>query len=179
MAIEIAVSWRKANIKNIFIVRKEYGMMTKWLIFVISLGCKCNRNSYHSWQLKWPVLGKAMESNWIWMTKTCNLFHAASSLCHFINRISRRAVAGQSLSNTWPDVLSGWEIWRCAGQGSNQISCLSRKVRTWHVTCSLAQSYWKMPFGRPYGAVPKMEHKYWMQDIRNIPICVQITADRN
>ena len=50
-------------------------------------------------------------------------------MAHFMSRISWRAVAGQSLSN--------------------RIPCVSRKARTWHVTCSTVLSCWKMTFYRP------------------------------
>ena len=109
LANKIATPWRKVNAytqkEKKYIEHKQYAMKTKWLNFWALWGlrgCEISRNGFLPWHLKRPIPG--MESNWTGMTETGNSFHAASSLCHTSSTVS--------ISNPWPGVINGWQIWR-------------------------------------------------------------------
>ena len=84
-----------------------------------------------------------------WLKETGNSFHVASSLFY----TSSTVLAGEgweaSLNNLWPDVSVSDRSGEHVGQGSNQLTCVSGKLRTKSATCGHALSCWKMTFDRP------------------------------
>ena len=121
-----------------------------------------------------------MVSNWTCMIETDSSFHAVSRLRHTSWTVLDEKVWQISLSATHEQMFSvGDTSGDHADLGINRIPSVSRKIRTWHATCGLALSCWKMVFGRPLrqgttteSKISEMHRSVFKLQSMRIKICV-------